>query len=221
MRRISALSVSMLTTAALLSACGEGEDASDDATISAAEESSAEESEDAADESSAEAEASDTESSAEDETSAAEESTSDEAEDPSDEEESADASGPEFGSPVQVSDNMTVTISAPEEFTPSSTDFLSGEWETFVRMDVLVENTGDEPLESFNVYTRATTGSQAAEEVYDYESGLETPSAVIQPGRELEYAIGYGVTAGEPFDLTVEDMMDISSEGTTLSTVIE
>ncbi|OLT38792.1 hypothetical protein BJF82_13690 [Kytococcus sp. CUA-901] len=78
MRRISALSVSMLTTAALLSACGEGEDASDDATISAAEESSAEESEDAADESSAEAEGSDTESSAEDETSAAEESTSDE-----------------------------------------------------------------------------------------------------------------------------------------------
>lgn len=217
--RIATLPVALLVTAAALAACGDTEDEPATSPTAASEESAADEEMEEASEESSEvdepAEATTDQEVQEEETSAA----ADEAESADDE--SGSESGATFGSAVQVSDGMTVTISEPEEFTPSSTDFLSGEWETFVRMDVLVENTGEEPLEAFNVYTRATTGSQAAEEVYDYEQGLETPSAVIQPGRELEYAIGYGVSAGEPFDLTVEDVMDFSSQGVTLSTVIE
>lgn len=130
------------------------------------------------------------------------------------------SAAPAFGEAVPVSENLTVTISEPEEFTPSDTSFFSEDWDAFVKMDVVAENTGDEPLEAMSVYTRATTGSKEAEQVFDTEGGIDMPTAVIQPGKTLEFTIGYGVITGEDFVLTVEDMMDFSGNAVTLETSI-
>lgn len=126
-----------------------------------------------------------------------------------------------FGEPIKVSDNVTVTISEPVEFTPSYPEIVMEEWDKFIKFDVVAKNTGDEPFEAFGVHTRATSGSREAEAVFDIENGIDMPTAVIQPGRELEFAIAFGAVSGEPFDLTIEDMMDFLGDAVTISTTVE
>ena len=126
-----------------------------------------------------------------------------------------------FGSPVKVSDNLTVTVTEPKDFEPSEYAFVEGDWDKFIKMNITAENTGDEPLEAFGMSFRATSGSKESEQIFDSEAGLDAPTAVIQPGRSLEFSVGFGVLSGEPFDLTIEDMMDFMGDGATLSIDIE
>ncbi|WP_289017368.1 hypothetical protein [uncultured Ornithinimicrobium sp.] len=151
------------------------------------------------------------------------ESAEETSEDEEEEEDAGDSAsgGATFGEKHEISDRMAVTVSEPEEFTPGEYAFVEGDWDVFVSMDVTLENIGDEPVESMELMTRATSGSQEAEPIFDTDSGLDMPTAVVQPGRELEFTMGYGVNSGEPFDLTVEDMMDFESTGVTLSTTID
>lgn len=209
----STLVISTLSAALLLAGCGGDEETPEEPT---ATQQSGEE---ATDEGSADAAGDPTEDEA-DETTAEEtdETTEEETDETADDTASGEAA---FGTRLQVSDNLTLTISEPEEFTPSYPELAMEEWDTFIKMDVVAENTGDEPFEAFGINARATTGSREAEAIFDIDNGIDLPTAVIQPGRELEFSMGFGVMSGEPFDLTVEDMMDFTGEGVTISTTIE
>ncbi|MFK5644892.1 hypothetical protein ACI3ET_00065 [Ornithinimicrobium sp. LYQ121] len=203
--RFSLLATS-LASLLVVSGCGTDPETSTEPTTSAA----------AAEEPAAETSAAETTTSAEEATETAEETTEEtESTEPEDSGEAA------FGERLEVSDNLAITISEPEEFTPSYPEMLMEEWDKFIKMDVVAENTGDEPLEAFSINARATSGSREAEAIFDTESGIDMPTAIIQPGRELEFTIGFGVVNGEPFDLTIEDMMDFTGQGVTISTTIE
>lgn len=199
-----------LAAALVLTGCGSEEGTSSDSPTSATEtqqdSAGAEEETDAAEE----------------ETETAEEATeTEEVSETADEEAEAADGEAAFGERLQVSDTLAVTVSEPEEFTPSYPELAMEEWDKFIKFDIVAENTGDEPFEAFGINTRATSGSRQAEAIFDSENGIDLPSAVIQPGRELEFSIAFGAVAGEPFDLTIEDMVDFMGDGVTLSTTIE
>lgn len=209
----SALVVTTLATALLLAGCGADDESTEEPTATqqaGGDASPAESDEDAEDPAEDEAEETTEE--------AAPKVTEDEAEETTEDETSGEAT---FGQRLGISDSLAITVSEPEEFTPSYPELAMEEWDTFIKLDVVAENTGDEPFEAFGINTRATTGSREAEAIFDIENGIDLPSAVIQPGRELEFSIGFGVVSGEPFDLTIEDMMDFMGDGVTVSTTIE
>lgn len=83
---------------------------------------------------------------------------------------------------------------------------------------VTAEITGDEPFDSVGIMMQATSGSAESAQVFDSASGIDMPTAPIQPGRTLEYSVAFGVNEGEPFDLTISDMLNFMGDDVTLST---
>lgn len=113
-----------------------------------------------------------------------------------------------FGETVTLPDQEgTITISAPEPYTPSeiALGLMEGEWDEFVVMNVTETNDGAEPV-SAGWSMSATTGEQEAEQIYDSGNGIEAPLADVMPGKSITYKIAFGRTAGADFVLSASPL---------------
>lgn len=129
----------------------------------------------------------------------------DPAEEPTDDA-SADpaASVAAFGETWTYTDGISVTVSAPVEFTPSEFA-LTGSQPYNVAFEITLANGTDAPFEPF-AYSLVQSGGLEAEAVFD--SGNEigdigtSPFATILPGESITWLEGYNVA--DPADVTLQ-----------------
>lgn len=109
----------------------------------------------------------------------------------------------QFGSTFTWADGVAVTVSPPRAFTPSSTAVSmannSAPGKTVV-LDVTLRNGGKEPVDPYMLTLRASSGDAEAGQVFDYERGVNAPSAPVQPGKSMKWRVAFERPAP---DLTV------------------
>lgn len=107
-----------------------------------------------------------------------------------------------FGQTYTWEDNVSVTISEPTPFQPSSSA-AADEAAAYLAFDVTVVNGSDDVYETSMFGTSAQSGNTEADEVFDTAQGFDgAPSTKLLPGREATFKIGYGVST--PSDIVME-----------------
>ncbi len=110
---------------------------------------------------------------------------------------------PTFGDTYTYDDGLSVTISQPEEFTPSETAFGGEEFDTHLQFEVTIENETGEDYNPDLSHISASSGGQEGDAVFDSSQGLDSPpSTTLLDGQSTSYSVGFGVNDAE--DVTVE-----------------
>lgn len=112
--------------------------------------------------------------------------------------------GHDFGERVDLNGVAAVTLSKPKPFKPSSSAAFGEGDKDFKVMELTIENLSKEPLDTFGFVVSATTGSRAAEQVFDSAKSVGDPSVKVMPGKSVTFEIAFGVDEGEPLEVTVE-----------------
>lgn len=107
-----------------------------------------------------------------------------------------------FGDTYTWTDGVSITVSAPEAFTPS--EYASfDEAPSYLKFTITLVNDSDEPVSAALVYPSLQSGNTEASTVFDSDQGLSgPPSTDVLPGRETQWAVGFGVS--DPTDLVLE-----------------
>ena len=123
-------------------------------------------------------------------------------------------SNPTFGDTYTWPDGLTITISQPEEFTPSEYmgDIYDLEAGTPIKFIVTATNGTDTDLEAFSIDTQMSSGGKQSEAIFDSEAGIDMPTVTILPGNSLEWNIGFIVADPSNMQLSVSDVMNFDSE---------
>ncbi len=109
-----------------------------------------------------------------------------------------------FGSTFTWADGVAVTVGKPTSFKPSDTAAVTNtSVKSFVKVDITLKNGSDKPVEAMMLTTRATSGDQDAEKVFDSEKGIDTPTSKVLPGKSLKWSEAYE-KPGNDFVLTVD-----------------
>ena len=121
---------------------------------------------------------------------------------------------PTFGDTYTWPDGLSITISQPEEFTPSEYmgDIYDLEAGTPIKFTVTATNGTDEDLEAFGIDTQMSSGGKQSEAIFDSEAGIDMPTVTILPGNSLEWNIGFIVADPADMQLSVSDVMNFDSE---------
>jgi hypothetical protein len=116
----------------------------------------------------------------------------------------ATPANPKFGEIYKYDDGLTVTISAPQPYTPSDSAFIgSSAPAAFVAFDVTVVNGTQANFDPsmFSVSLQSTNVEQ--EEIFDSANSVGgSPSTAILPGRESVFKVAFGAT--DPNDLVMQ-----------------
>ena len=109
-----------------------------------------------------------------------------------------------FGDTLEYDDGLTVTVSAPQPFTPSDSAHVDGPAPAaFVAFDVTVGNGTATDYDPIGLFVTLQSGSTEEAQVFDTEQGLEgAPYTTLLPGREVSFRIGFG--ASVPDDLVLQ-----------------
>ena len=99
---------------------------------------------------------------------------------------------------------VSVTVTMPEEFTPTDTAAGVASFDKFVRMTIVVRNGTGQVYEGIELSVKATTGGKRASRVID--DGMDLPKEKIQPGKSQTFGLGFGYTPGQEFALTVNSL---------------
>ena len=94
-----------------------------------------------------------------------------------------------YGDTATWPDGVAITMSAPKPYKPGEYAAKPDVAE-FVSVDVTLLNGSSEPIETHNVYVRATSGDSEAEKVY--EDGIGDPSSRVLPGKTLRWVEAFG-----------------------------
>ena len=123
-------------------------------------------------------------------------------------------SNPTFGDTYTWPDGLSITISQPEEFTPSEYmgDIYDLEAGTPIKFIVTATNGTDTDLEAFGIDTQMSSGGKQSEAIFDSEAGIDMPTVTILPGNSLEWNIGFIVADPSNMQLSVSDVMNFDSE---------
>ena len=123
-------------------------------------------------------------------------------------------SNPTFGDTYTWPDGLSITISQPEEFTPSEYmgDIYDLEAGTPIKFIVTATNGTDTDLEAFSIDTQMSSGGKQSEAIFDSEAGIDMPTVTILPGNSLEWSIGFIVADPSNMQLSVSDVMNFDSE---------
>ena len=121
---------------------------------------------------------------------------------------------PTFGDTYTWPDGLSITISQPEEFTPSEymCDIYDLEAGTPIKFIVTATNGTDTDLEAFGIDTQMSSGGKQSEAIFDSEAGIDMPTVTILPGNSLEWNIGFIVADPSNMQLSVSDVMNFDSE---------
>jgi hypothetical protein len=109
-----------------------------------------------------------------------------------------------FGERVELNGVAAVTLGKPKTFKPSSSAAYGENDEDFKVLELTIENLSKEPLDTAGFTVSATTGSRAAEQVFDSTKSVGDPSVKVMPGKSVAFKVAFGVDAGEPLEITVE-----------------
>lgn len=108
---------------------------------------------------------------------------------------------PTFGDTYTYEDGLSVSISQPQEFTPSETAAGGEAFEDHLQFEVTIENETGEDYNPDLSHISASSGGQEADAVFD--EGIEgPPSTTLLDGQSTTYLVGFGVN--DPSDVTVE-----------------
>lgn len=88
---------------------------------------------------------------------------------------------------------MSITVGKPAAYTPSVSAYPS---KPGVIMDVTVKNGSQEPLNPFALTMQATSGEQQAEQIFDVENNIGSPTASVLPGRTIKFKVAFTKPAG-------------------------
>lgn len=122
----------------------------------------------------------------------------------------AEPINPTFGETFEWSDGLSVTVSAPSEFVPSSSA-LAGPAASYLAFTVTLVNGTDQNYEPGGFFATMQSGNAEAEQVFDIEQEFSGgPQTVLLPGREVEFKIGFGVN--DPTDLVLQVMPDFTRD---------
>ena len=105
-----------------------------------------------------------------------------------------------FGDTAEWDDGITITVSEPEDFTPSefATDTEGGDAVVF---EITINNGTEENFDPSSVYPELQSGSSESSEIYDYDQLGERPSTTLLPGREVAWKVAFEVD--DPDDLVM------------------
>jgi hypothetical protein len=107
------------------------------------------------------------------------------------------------GAGFTYDDGITLTITAPEAFTPSEYAYTGTEWPEYIRFDITLTNGTGAPFDPSGIYGTLASGGGEAEAVFDTDNGLEgSPVTAVLPGKSVTWSEGYGVA--DPADLTFQ-----------------
>lgn len=110
---------------------------------------------------------------------------------------------PTFGDTYTYDDGLSVTISQPEEFSPSETASGGEEFDAHLQFEVTIENEAGEDYQPDLSHISASSGGQEGEAVFDNAQGLDSPpSTTLLDGQSTSYSVGFGVSDAD--DVTVE-----------------
>lgn len=108
-----------------------------------------------------------------------------------------------FGEAYTWSDGLSVTISAPESYSPS--DYAAGvvDGQSAVTLQITLVNGTGAAFDPVMTSVTAQSGNTEASQIFDSGQGMEgSPMTKILPGRETTYAVAFSVA--DPADLVVE-----------------
>lgn len=109
-----------------------------------------------------------------------------------------------FGERVDLNDVAAVTLGKPKTFKPSESAAYGEGDKDFKVMKLTIENLSKNPLDTAGFSVSATTGSRAAEQVFDSATSIGDPSVKVMPGKSVMFKIAFGVDEGEPLEVTIE-----------------
>lgn len=106
-----------------------------------------------------------------------------------------------FGDAITYSDGVSISVSAPAEFTPSQ--YAAGADQAHnVVFNITITNGSDTNLEPA-VYTRVSSGGVEANSVFDTDKGLVGgPTTVVLPGKTVTWKEGYSIA--DPADIVLQ-----------------
>lgn len=122
---------------------------------------------------------------------------------PAVEETTPPVTNPTFGQAYTWDDGLSLTIGAPEPFTPS--EYAAGitDGATNVKFTVTIVNGTDKNFEPAATYLTVQSGNTEASQIFDSENGAGTgPSTALLPGREATFSVGFSVA--DPADIVMD-----------------
>jgi hypothetical protein len=113
-----------------------------------------------------------------------------------------------FGEAYRYEDGLTLTISGPEEFTPSPKAKTGGEG-NFVKFTLQVDNGTAKKFKPASVTVTVTSGGGQAGDVLDKKQGMTlAPGKPVKPGGQISWVQGFGVIDPQDVAVVVEAGMD-------------
>lgn len=99
-----------------------------------------------------------------------------------------------FGDTVTYPDGLTLTVSAPGRFTPSSSAVTMSKASTFVRFQITVTNGTSTVVQTDTLTRSMQSGGTdiSMDDVYDGTAG-SWPDSPVLPGKHLTWVKGWGV----------------------------
>lgn len=114
-----------------------------------------------------------------------------------------------FGEDWEYEDGMTVKVTAPTAFTPSTYAAGGEGHQSHIKTSVTITNGTSASFDPTLAMDTVTSGGAEGDPVFD--DGLEgSPMATLLPGRSITYDVGYGVN--DPSDVTIEVSPDWDHE---------
>jgi hypothetical protein len=106
-----------------------------------------------------------------------------------------------FAETVEYEDGLALSVSEPEEFTPSTNAITGGERE-FVRFAVRLVNNSNKRVVPSEVFVSVESAGGAGGDVIDRRNNLSgPPSRAVGPGDTIAWEQGFGVL--DPNDVGV------------------
>lgn len=126
-----------------------------------------------------------------------------------------------FGDTYRWDDGLEISVGKPQPFTPSDTAATgNSQGNQFRKFQVTVHNGTKEPVDASSFTATTQSGGKQAEEVMDSEKGIGLASGKIQPGKDLNYTIVFGVADPSDISMDIDAYVgkDYSSHETTFQT---
>ena len=115
---------------------------------------------------------------------------------------------PTFGETVSFPDGLSISVSTPADFVPSSTAMGQVEGQSYVLFEFVITNNSAENFDPTLVMATASSGGVEAPGIFDTEQQVGFPPATtVIPGATIKWLQAWSVT--DPSNITMEVPVDL------------
>ncbi|MDQ3156216.1 MAG: hypothetical protein M3Q98_05775 [Actinomycetota bacterium] len=107
---------------------------------------------------------------------------------------------PKFGQAFTYEDDLSIKVSTPEGYKPTSDAYVEKKWPHFVVFEVTLVNGTKGKIDPTGLYLTLQSNDVEAEQVF--ATGLEAPETTVLPGRQVRFKAAFGVD--NPDDLVMD-----------------